>query len=154
MIADLTELDRYLNAVRIPLRLACRTQSGWPMSLSLWFQCQDGFLYCATQKSARVVSYLQNEHRCAFEVASDDPPYCGVRGQAVASIQADIGGAILEKLLERYLGGTDNPLARTLLDKMDTEVALILEPKQVYSWDFTSRMANIPAVNSSDKVCP
>ena len=154
MANDLKQAEEYLKAIRIPLRLSCTTQSGWPMIVSLWFYYQDGKIYCATQKSAKIVGYLQHEPRCAFEISADLPPYCGVRGQAVASIEADIGGTILEKLLERYLGRTDNPLARTLLKKSDTEVAIILEPKQVFTWDFTSRMSNIPAVNSFHKICP
>ena len=154
MVNDLKQAEEYLKAIRIPLRLSCTTQSGWPMIVSLWFYYQHGRIFCATQNSAKIVGYLQNEPRCAFEISADLPPYCGVRGQAVASIEEDIGGTILEKLLKHYLGGTDNPLARTLLKKSDTEVAIILEPKQVYTWDFTSRMSSIPAVNSSDKICP
>ena len=154
MAGNLEQVEEYLRAIQIPLRLSCRTQSGWPMIVSLWYLYQNNKIICATQNSAKVVSYLKNEPRCAFEISADLPPYCGVRGQAIARIEEDIGGTILIKLLERYLGGTNNPLARTLLAKSDTEVALVLEPKTVYTWDFTSRMSNIPAVNSIDKICP
>lgn len=150
----LKHAEEYLRTIRIPLRLSCTTQSGWPMIVSLWFFYQQGKIFCATQNSAKVVSYLQNEPRCAFEISADLPPYCGVRGQAIASIDEAIGGEILEQLLERYLGGTDNTLARTLLAKSDTEVALVLEPKHVYTWDFSSRMSNIPTINSFEKICP
>ena len=98
MAADLTEMKTYLETVRIPLRLACATESGWPMAVSLWFMHQNGRLFCATQKSARVVSYLQNDPRCAFEIAADLPPYCGVRGQAIATIDRKKGVEILEQL--------------------------------------------------------
>ncbi len=150
----LKHAEEYLRTIRIPLRLSCATQSGWPMIVSLWFFYQQGKIFCATQNSAKVVSYLQNEPRCAFEISADLPPYCGLRGQAIASIDEAIGGAILEQLLKRYLGGTDNALARSLLAKSDTEVALILEPKNVYTWDFSSRMSNIRAKNSFEKICP
>jgi len=156
MAADLMEMNTYLESVRIPLRLACTTESGWPMAVSLWFKHQNGRLFCATQKSARVVSYLQNDPRCAFEISADLPPYCGVRGQAIASIDESIGVEILEQLLVRYLGGMDSALARILIAKSDDEVAIILKPVKIYTWDFSSRMQDVilPKFNLTDKVCP
>ncbi len=132
--------ETYLRRIRIPLRLSCLTKTGWPASLSLWFSYRDGEFYCATQASARVVKYLTRDQRCAFEVSSDQPPYCGVRGQATARIDRTLGPEILKTLLTRYLGSTDNPLARNLLKKSSTEVAIILTPRNYYSWDFTDRM--------------
>lgn len=151
---DLTQVEMYLRDIRIPLRLACRTQSGWPMIVSLWFQYQDGQLLCATQKSARVVEYLLNDPRCAFEVSADLPPYCGVRGQAIAHIDQEIGEEVLEQLLVRYLGGTDNELGKTLLAKRETEVAIVLEPKQIYTWDFSKRMKTVPFEEPLANICP
>ena len=156
MTLDLVDFESYLDAARIPLRLSCITESGWPMSVSLWFHYQDGRVFCATQKSARVVSYLQNEPRCGFEIAADLPPYCGVRGQAIATIDDETGVQVLEQLLVRYLGGTNNRLARTLLSKRETEVAIILKPVRTFTWDFSSRMADVAPTMADRvrKVCP
>lgn len=156
MASALNEFEGFLDSVRIPVRLACKTASGWPIVVSLWFVHQDGKLYCATQKSARVVSYLQHDHRVGFEIAEDRPPYCGVRGQAVAAVDETIGREILERLLQRYLGGTDNPLAQKLMAKADREVAIVLDPVQVFSWDFSTRMEAVFPQDGSvqPKVCP
>jgi hypothetical protein len=156
MDADLTNLEEYLESARIPLRLACKTESGWPVAVSLWFKHREGVLLCATQKTARVVSYLKNDPRCAYEIASDLPPYCGVRGQAIARIDEKIGAEILEGLLVRYLGSTDNALGKNLLTKSDQEVAIILKPINVYTWDFSGRMEEVlpPMLNLVNKVCP
>lgn len=157
MTNDLKLASHYLETVRIPLRLACVTQSGWPMAVSLWFQYHsDGTILCATQNSARVVQYLQHEPRCAFEIAADQPPYCGLRGQAIARIDDQIGGQVLEQLLHRYLGGTESDLAKNLLEKQDSEVAIILEPVQIFTWDFSNRMKDISQtmVNLAAKTCP
>jgi hypothetical protein len=156
MVADLTEVKAYLEQLKIPLRLACTTESGWPVAVSLWFQHQNGRLFCATQKSARVVTYLKNDPRCAFEIAADLPPYCGVRGQAIARIDESIGPKILEQLLMRYLGGMDSKLARSLIAKSASEVAIILKPVIIFTWDFSSRMQDItlPKLDSQDRVCP
>lgn len=155
MAADLMEYETYLHLARIPLRLACTTESGWPIAISLWFKHQNGKLFCATQKSARIVSYLKSDPRCAFEIAADLPPYCGVRGQAIASIDDGIGAEILEQLLVRYLGGIDNALARNLLAKRDDEVAIILKPINIYTWDFSNRMRDVipQMLDLANKVC-
>jgi len=156
MAADLTQMEDFLNAVRIPIRLACTTESGWPMAVSLWYQYQSGRLFCATQKSARVVAYLQNNPRCAFEIAEDRPPYCGVRGQAIASIDDKIGFEILEQLLVRYLGYTNNALSQALLAKKENEVAIVLKPIKIFTWDFSNRMQDVvdPMLDLAVKVCP
>ncbi|MBK5107640.1 MAG: hypothetical protein JJE12_05895 [Anaerolineales bacterium] len=154
MTSILSDMDKFLDEVRIPIRLACQTQTGWPTVVSLWFLHQDGLLYCATQKSAKLIDYLQQDDRCAFEIAEDRPPYCGIRGQARAKIDDSLGVEILESLLVRYLGGTDSDLANKLIANSQTEVAIILDPLRVFTWDFSDRMLNIRAEYSSRKVCP
>ena len=153
---DLEQFSPYLNTVRIPLRLACITGSGWPTVISLWYQYQEGKFYCATPKTARVVSYLKRNSHCAFEIAADLPPYCGIRGQTVATIDETLGPTILNQLLVRYLGGTDNKLAQNLLKKKDSEVAIVLRPIRVFTWDFSNRMQEVldSMRSSSEMVCP
>jgi len=150
--SKLGKFSEYLDSMKIPLRLSCTTQSGWPVVVSLWYLFQDDVLKCATQKSARVVAYLEKNPRCGFEIAEDRMPYCGIRGQARASIDVQAGGEVLEKLLTRYLDGVDNPLGEDLLSKQDTEVAIILKPVKVFTWDFSDRMKTVSTVQ--DKICP
>ena len=147
------EIQAYLDQSLIPVRLGCVTKSGWPVVLSLWFLYEKDGLYCASQQASKVVSYLATEPRCAFEVASDQPPYCGIRGQALASIQPELGQEILERLLLRYLGSLDKPLARKLLSHAEAEVAIRLEPVNLFSWNFDRRMKT--SLNpTGDKPCP
>lgn len=146
-------IENYLERIKIPLRLSCVDEAGWPVVLSLWFLYQDGSFYCATPERAKVVGYLRQEPRCAFEVAADEPPYCGVRGRALATIDRETGLQVLERLLDRYLGGTDNPLAEKLLGRDEPEVAIRLAPQSFHSWNFSQRMkGSTPAVD--DKPCP
>lgn len=156
MVDNFTELDDFLNKIKIPVRLACTTETGWPVVLSLWYIHHDGHLYCATQESARVVDYLKKDPRCGFEIAEDHPPYCGVRGQAKAIIRKDKGFEILEELLLRYLGTLKHPLAKDLLAKGETEVAIELEPLQIFTWNFSRRMKGIHHLSRADstKICP
>ena len=146
-------VEQYLQEAIIPLRLSTITASGWPVVLSLWYLYEEGALYCATPQRAKVVEYLIHEPRCGFEVAADRPPYCGVRGRAVAKIEEDRGLEILERLLVRYLGGAGNPLAQALLTRPGPEVAIRLEMQSSHSWNFTDRMADSLAQPGA-KICP
>lgn len=150
----LFDVRDYLEQVRIPIRLASTTAGGWPALISLWYLYQDGLLYCATQESAKIVRYIEDDNRVAFEVAADAPPYCGVRGQARALVDDQLGAEMLERLLVRYLGDTENDLAKNLLAKKDTEVAIVIEPMRIYTWDFRQRMKGIGDGQPSRKVCP
>jgi nitroimidazol reductase NimA-like FMN-containing flavoprotein (pyridoxamine 5'-phosphate oxidase superfamily) len=144
---------QYLRDVVIPLRLSCIAASGWPVVLSLWYLYHDERLYCATQETARVVGYLRHEPRCAFEIAADHPPYCGVRGQGMATIDTTAGVEILEQLLVRYLGSAETRLGKRLLAQSHNEVAIVIEPVKVFTWNYTSRMRD-SASEPSDKLCP
>ena len=150
---EINQYHFYLSGTVIPLRLSCSDHTGWPLVISLWYVYRDGLLYCATQRSARIVEYLQKEPRCGYEVASDLPPYCGIRGRATAEIVPELGEEILTELLTRYLGDTSNPLAIKLLAKSETEVAIRLSPGRVHAWNFAERMTDSLA-HIVDKTCP
>lgn len=147
------EIEQYLQQALIPLRLACKTRSGWPMVLSLWYVYDSGRFYCATRPTAKVVSYLQTDRRCAFEIAADEPPYCGVRGQGIVTLDQGLGSQILERLAIRYLGSIDKPLARQLLARADREVALVIEPVKLFHWNYSDRMKD-SVEGVRQKPCP
>jgi nitroimidazol reductase NimA-like FMN-containing flavoprotein (pyridoxamine 5'-phosphate oxidase superfamily) len=134
------EVQRFLEDAEIPVRLACNGADGHPLLVSLWFVPEDGVLWCATQRDAAVASVLLRDPRCAFEVSVESPPYCGVRGKAIARLHDERGEEVLRRLIQRYLGGSDSKLARFLLDRVDQEIAIAIEPETLLSWDFRERM--------------
>ncbi|GAB4448460.1 MAG: hypothetical protein Kow0031_31000 [Anaerolineae bacterium] len=146
------EVAQYLETVKIPLRLGCTTPGGWPLVLSLWFEYRDGLLCCASHRHAKVIGYLQRNPRCGFEIAADEPPYCGVRGQGHVTLDGNLGGRVLERLLQRYVGGLDSPLAQRLLLRRDGEVAILIRPVRLFTWNFTERMRD--SVPANPKPCP
>jgi hypothetical protein len=133
-------IDAHLESTIVPLRLAYASASGHPQLLSLWFVWHEGAIWCATSSRARLVTRLSGEPRCGFEVAPDAPPYHGVRGRGVASIESACGGEILGLLVDRYLGTRESPFARWLFARAATEVAIRIEPSSFASWDFSARM--------------
>jgi nitroimidazol reductase NimA-like FMN-containing flavoprotein (pyridoxamine 5'-phosphate oxidase superfamily) len=134
------QVAAFLEGAVIPLRLAVRDEAGDPLVLSVWFLADAGCLWCATNRNARLIRYLEREPRCGFEIAADAPPYRGVRGQGRASLHPEQGEAILRRLLERYAIDPASGLARMLIAKAEQEVAIRITPERLTSWDFSRRM--------------
>lgn len=133
------EDEKFLRDTKIPLRLSCLTGTGWPLIVSLWYLYTEGKLLCSTQKSSKLIQFLENDSRCAFEIAPETPPYRGIRGKGTVSLEEESARGILEKLILRYLGGKDSSLAQYLLSR-DNEVAIVITPEKLYTWDYSERM--------------
>jgi hypothetical protein len=136
------QTERFLEESRAPIRLACNGASGHPVLASPWFVPLDGELWCATQRTAKVVSHLSRDPRCAFEVSVESPPYRGVRGPGVATLDEHRGEEILRMLIERYLGDSTSRLAGFLLARVEHETAIAIEPQTLVSWDYWERMGD------------
>lgn len=130
---------RWLDAVRIPVRLGVTSASG-PRVVSLWYLREGETLWCATQRDAAIVQYVAHSTTVGFEVAVDFPPYRGVRGTAEARIDETRGPAMIDALIARYLTEKNRRLGQWLEQRRDEEVALALTITRLASWDFSARM--------------
>jgi len=106
----------------------------------LWYLHDEGALWCATQKTAKVASYLALHPVCGFEVAPEAMPYKGVRGQGKVTILQKRGADVLGRLIDRYLGNRDSNFTRCLLERASDEVAIKIQPSWITSCDFSPRM--------------
>ena len=136
---DLPEIEGFLHSTVIPMRLATQG-SAWPLVQSLWFLFDGSALWCCTQQDSVVAKRLRSDRRCAFEIAADDPPYRGVRGRGVASLEASPAAGLLSRLISRYLVDGESPLASWLRSRAPDEVAVRIGALVVSSWDYSSRM--------------
>ena len=139
------DVDRFLEHAQIPVRLAVNGASGHPVLASLWYIQQDDKLWCATQRGSSIAASLARDPRCAFEIAPQDRPYHGIRGQALASLDDDRGEEILKLLITRYLGNASSSFARWLLSRAQNETAIALAPLTLVSWDYRKRMTAVQA---------
>lgn len=137
------DVETFPHEATIPVRLATNRPDGSLWLVALWYRYRDGAFECATRANADVVGYLREDPAVAFDVSTNQPPYRGVRGDGTATISPDTDRAVLRSLVERYLGDTDSDLARSLLDEDRTEVRIRIEPRRVYSWDYTDRMQSV-----------
>jgi len=137
---DAPGIEQFLLGAKIPVRLSCLSRNGIPLICSLWYLYDDGAIWCATQRTARLAKLLQANGSCGFEVAGDAPPYRGVRGQGRATLLGSEGPAVLLRLMDRYLQQRDSAFAQWLLSRQDQEVAIRIEPAWLTSWDYSTRM--------------
>lgn len=135
------QIADFLEGCHYPMRLACVGADGYPRVVSVWFIYQQGQLVCASHCSSQLVALLRANARVGFEIATNDPPYFGVRGQADAALSDSGGADMLERLLQRYLGGVDSTLAQWLLSRSEGEILITLTPRRLFSWDYRQRMA-------------
>ncbi|TRZ78804.1 MAG: hypothetical protein D4R90_05580 [Nitrosopumilales archaeon] len=132
-----------LEKQKIPIRLSCISQNGYPLVISLWFKISNGKILCATRPTAKIVKYLSNNNLCGFEIASDKSPYRGIRGQGTCQIKQNDGKKVLELLISKYLGDSDSKLKHFLMQKADDEVALEITPMHIFQYDYSKRMGDI-----------
>ena len=137
-----SEVETFFQETTIPIRLATQRPDGSLWLVTLWYRYREGTLECATGANAALVRFLRNDPAVAFEVSTNNVPYRGVRGNGTASLAPDTDKTVLRALLERYLGGTDSALAAWLLDDDREELRIRIDPHEIYSWDYSERMAD------------
>ena len=137
---ELDKIESYLESTAIPLRLSVITPSGFPLVVSLWYQYEEGIIWCAAQKDSALVKNISRNGNCGFEIAPNEPPYMGVRGRGSATINFVEGASKLKTLINKYLDKKNDELAKWLMKRSENEVAIIIKPECFYSWDYSERM--------------
>ena len=129
----------FLSGMKIPIRVASVGGLG-PIVQSLWFDFDEGALWCATQANSVFVKRLSANNQIGFEVSGDLAPYRGVRGTGVASIHPELAERVLHKLIHKYQWSDESELSRWLLSRLDREVAVKITALKLATWDFSGRM--------------
>lgn len=137
---DAEEINKFIPDLKIPIRFGCIKSNGAPAVVSLWYVYNNDKIYCASQKTAKIVSYLKKNPLCGFEIAADKPPYKGMRGEGTARILNETGAYVLDLLMEKYLGEKESTLSKLLRDNSKTEVAIEITPQKIFNYDYSKRM--------------
>ncbi|MHA7734214.1 pyridoxamine 5'-phosphate oxidase family protein [Nitrosopumilus sp. S6] len=135
--------NRTISDQKIPIRLAYTNNDGIPNVISLWFVQINEKIYCATQKSARIVQYLKKNSVCGFEIAADTLPYKGVRGNGSAKIIDTMGKDVLQILMKKYLGEKKSGLSKYLKKNSSNEIAIEITPQNLFYYDYSTRMKDV-----------
>jgi len=140
---DSKKIETLVNETKIPIRIGCVTSSGYPIVMSLWYTMIDGKIYCATQKKAKIITHIKNNPEIGFEIASDSPPYRGMRGHGKAKIIDNMGKNILDILIDKYLGNKISTLSEFLRNNSENEVAIEISPNKLFTYDYSKRMKDV-----------
>lgn len=140
-------IEVFLSETRIPLRLSLMTSSGL-LIVPVWFEYRAARFWSCSPNDSVLVNALREKSAVAFDVSTNDLPYQGVRGRGRARCSTALDSRALEGLLQRYTAGTDNALARWLLNRAGTEAVIEIEATWLTSWDFHARMGNIEKISA------
>lgn len=133
------QIAEFLTQVCIPIRIAVM-DGDYPLICSVWYEYDNDELLLVSHKDSKLSRLLTAQRRCGFEIAPNDPPYHGVRGKADVVIREEGVEVVLKRLIERYLGDSNQSLAEWLLSRVEDEVVYCLRPGWVTAWDYGSRM--------------
>jgi nitroimidazol reductase NimA-like FMN-containing flavoprotein (pyridoxamine 5'-phosphate oxidase superfamily) len=135
------EVERVLES-KLNLQLATIDDDGDPNIQPLWFNYDRDRekLLIITHKTAKKIKNLRNKHNVYFSIDDVNYPYKGVKGKGIAAIVEDPSRTIpvTEKIILKYLGTLDHPLAKRLTDDTLNGIEIVLEitPKFFSTWDF------------------
>ena len=137
------QINSFIPDVKIPIRIGFAKSDGVSAVISLWYVCKYGKIYCAVQKTAKIVSYLQKNPVCGFEIAADKPPYKGIRSEGPIRILNETGAYVLDLLLDKYLGEIESTLSKFLRDNSKTEMTIEITPQKIFHYDYSERMNDV-----------
>jgi general stress protein 26 len=104
-----------------------------------YFDSSKDQIYIETSKDSKKALMLRKNNTVYFYVDAPKMPYKGVSGKGTVRIHEDIKHniPITEKIMLRYLGSTEHPMARNLIDYVKKGQAIILEiiPSYLWTWD-------------------
>jgi nitroimidazol reductase NimA-like FMN-containing flavoprotein (pyridoxamine 5'-phosphate oxidase superfamily) len=142
------EISDFLDTATFPLRLATVGKDGFPRVVSVWYLADGLNLQCVSHRDSQLVKLLRANNRVGFEVAPNEPPYHGVRGQGIATLSPLGERDALDRMVERYLGGAESAVANWLLSRREEELHIHIEPVRLFSWDYRERMSDVDSSGS------
>ena len=139
----LTELQakEFLSESKLNVHIATLDENGHPNIHPTWyyFDSSKDKIYIETSKDSKKAFNLRKNNTIYFCVDAPNMPYKGVRGKGTVRIHEDIERniPITEKIMLRYLGSTEHPMAKNLIDYVKKGDAIILEitPRYFSTWD-------------------
>ena len=136
------EIKDFLSTKVLNIHLGTLDEKGHPNVHPTWFYYNTGNnrIYIETSKQGKKTSNLRKNEIVYFCIDDPTPPYKGVRGKGDVKIHEDIkfNVPIAEKIMVKYLGSTEHPMAQALLNMQKGGQSVILEisPKYYSTWDY------------------
>ena len=139
------EIKKFLSESKLNLHLGTIDSDDYPNIHPTWYIYDDSkdVINVETGKQSKKASNLKRNEKIYFCVDDGNPPYKGIRGKGNVRILSDPDAnlPIAEKIMRKYLGSVDHPMAKTLLENVRNGNSVILEIKPQYysTWDYSRK---------------
>jgi general stress protein 26 len=136
------ETIQFLTTGKLNIHLGTIDEKGHPNVHPAWFYYdpKNNMIYIETSKQGKKTSNLRKNEIVYFCIDDPNPPYKGVRGKGNVKIHNDIefNVPIAGKIMVKYLGSTEHPMAQALLNMQKGGQSVILEISPTYysTWDY------------------
>jgi general stress protein 26 len=138
------EIKTFLTNNKLNVHLGTVDEKGHPNIHPAWyyFEPSNNRIYVETSKHSKKTFNVKRKNEYVYFCIDDpQPPYKGVRGKATVNVYEDIEHniPIAEKIMVRYLGNLEHPIAQALLNAVKKGDSVILEilPKYYSTWDYS-----------------
>lgn len=133
----------FLKTGKLNIHLGTVDEKGHPNVHPTWYIYDPSkeLIYVETSKQGKKTYNLRKNENVYFCIDDPNPPYKGVRGKGTVKIHEDINFnvPIAEKIMVKYLGNIEHPMAQALLNMQKGGQSVILEisPKYYSTWDYS-----------------
>lgn len=135
------EVNKFLES-RLNMQLTAVDEKGDPLIQPVWFLYDKAAqkIYFDTGKQAKKLANIRRKPTIYFSIDTEEQPYKCVKGKADAVVLEDKARntSVVEKIVMKYTGTLDNPLAKNLVGMAKNGMAVVLEltPRYYSTWDF------------------
>ena len=139
------EIIDFLTNSKLNVHLGTIDEKQEPNIHPTWyyFDSFNNKLFVETSKSSKKMSNIKKNKTVYFCIDEPNLPYKGVRGKGNVKIHEDIdfNMPIAERIMIRYLGDLEHPMAKQLLSYVKNGDSAILEitPEYYSTWDNSKR---------------
>ena len=137
------EIRKFLSDSKLNLHLGTVDAELYPNIHPTWYIYDESkdTIFVETSKHSKKINNLKRNDKIYFCVDDGNPPYKGIRGKGNVRIltDPDANFPIAKKIMLKYLGSTDHPMAKTLLENVRNGNSVALEIKPIYysTWDYS-----------------
>jgi general stress protein 26 len=142
---DEQETTDFLSTGKLNVHLGTVDEKGHANVHPAWYfyDSSNNKIYVETSKQSKKTYNLRRNEISYFCIDDPNSPYKGVRGKGSIKIHEDVNFnvPITEKIMVRYLGNLENPMAQALLDMQRKGQSVVLEisPKYYSTWDYSKQ---------------
>jgi general stress protein 26 len=135
------EAERFLES-KLNLQFATVDNKGDPNIQPVWFYYDKNKekLFILTGKNTKKSQNVREKPVIYFCIEDGNSPYRGVKGKGIATIYDNLQTVISlsNKMIIKYLGTLDNPMAKAISERSKSGEGIIIEitPKFFSTWDF------------------